>query len=189
MKILLSGITALGLLAFFVFAATAQDASTPYKAARKAEAARDFKAALAEYEKALDVDVEYKDTLKRWEACQDLAGWQKDLKGKPGAMDLVKLGEIYCKYKRYNSEREAYQEAIGLDPGCTDAHGHLAMSKLHEPRGRHAHRDRAHDALPRDKPEPGAHEEGAGRLGGLRPAAHLPDRDEEGTPGCGPGQE
>ena len=135
MRILLSGITVTGLLILFVSRASAQDVETPYKAARLAEAARDFKTALVEYEKVLDLDVEYRDTLNRWEACQDLAGWQKDLKVKPGAMDLVKLGEIYCRYKQYDRERKAYQEAIDLDPGCTDAHGHLAMSNYTSPGG------------------------------------------------------
>jgi len=113
----------------------AQDVSALYETARKAEVTRDFKAALDAYEKILDIETEYRDTMKRWEICLELASWQKDLTGKPGAMDLVRLGEIFCKFKRYDEERAAYRDAINLDMHCADAHGHLAMSNYTSPGG------------------------------------------------------
>lgn len=100
-----------------------------YQAALAAEGKRDFKTALSEYEKVLDLDSEHADALGRWEACEKLAAWQEALGGKaPTAADLVRLGEVYCAVSRFKEERKAYEDAIVLDPTCHDAHGHLAMS-------------------------------------------------------------
>jgi len=104
-------------------------AADHYRAALAAEARRDFKTALSEYEKVIDIDSEHADALNRWETCEKLAAWQAALGGKtPAAADLVRLGEIYCGARRIKEERRAYGEAIALDPHCHDAHGHLAMS-------------------------------------------------------------
>lgn len=100
-----------------------------YRAALAAEATRDFKTALSEYEKVLDIDSEHADALNRWETCGKLAAWQEALGGRtPAPADLVRLGEIYCGARRIKEERKVYGEAIALDPHCHDAHGHLAMS-------------------------------------------------------------
>jgi tetratricopeptide (TPR) repeat protein len=116
-------------------AATGDDAEKYYAAAVKAEAARDFKAASVAYEKVLDIDPEYRDALGRWEACQEPAEWQAGLTGTPGAGDLVRLGEIHCRQGQIEAERRAYADAIRLDDGCCEAHGHLAMSNYLSPGG------------------------------------------------------
>ena len=77
--------------------ALAQDADVKalYEAGRKAEAARDFKTALENYDKIMDIDEEYEDVFERWDACQPLVEWQEALEGKPTAADLVRLGELF----------------------------------------------------------------------------------------------
>ncbi|MBN2489392.1 MAG: thioredoxin family protein [Planctomycetes bacterium] len=109
-------------------AAAGDEVEKHYAAAVQAEAGRDFKTASSAWEKVLDIDPEYKDALSRWEACQALAEWQAALGGPVRAEDLVRLGEIYCRQERIDEERRAYEDAIQLDAGCADAHGHLAMS-------------------------------------------------------------
>lgn len=109
-------------------AVAGEDVKTLYEAGRKAEAARDYKAALESYNKAMDIDEEYEDLFERWEACETLAAWQDSVEGDVDAMDLVRLGEALKNVGRYEEERAAYEEAIKKDPNCCDAHGHLALS-------------------------------------------------------------
>ena len=111
------------------------DLARHYAAAQAAEKARNFQAALDAYEKVLDVDPDYQQALDRWEACQKLAEWQTSLKGQATAQDLVRLGEIYAGFDRFDEERHAYRDAIALDDRCADAHGHLAMSNYTSPGG------------------------------------------------------
>jgi len=103
------------------------DAKTHYDAARKAEKVRDFRTAMAEYERALDIDAEYLDVVERYDACELLVEWQDDVEGGVDATALVRLGEIFAGLQRLEQERAAYEEAIVLDPDHTDAHGHLAL--------------------------------------------------------------
>lgn len=128
-----------------------EDPAKHYEAARKAEESRDFNAAVAAYDKVLELDEEYKDAFDRWDACIKLAEWQDGLEGEPKAMDLVRLGEVYVEIlvvrkeagedeeadkdsakerqqELVASERACYEDAIAKDPGCTEAHGHLALS-------------------------------------------------------------
>ncbi|MHC4469505.1 MAG: thioredoxin family protein [Planctomycetota bacterium] len=122
-----------------------EDPAKHYEAARKAEASRDFTAAVAAYDKILELDEEYKDAFDRWDACIKLAEWQEGLEGEPKPMDLVRLGEVYVEIlaarkeageeptkereqELVASERACYTDAIAKDPGCTEAHGHLALS-------------------------------------------------------------
>jgi tetratricopeptide (TPR) repeat protein len=112
------------------------DLARHYAAAQAAEKARSFQAALDAYEKVLDVDPDYQQALDRWEVCQKLAEWQVSLKKSPAtAQDLVRLGEIYAGFDRFDEERHAYRDAIALDDRCADAHGHLAMSNYTSPGG------------------------------------------------------
>ena len=98
-----------------------------YQAACKAEENRDYLAALREYDRILAVQEDFEDCDFRREECQLLAEWQRKLKGPPTAADLVGLGEILCGLERTAEERASYRDAIRLDPGCTEAHGHLAL--------------------------------------------------------------
>jgi tetratricopeptide (TPR) repeat protein len=105
-----------------------EDAAAAYEAGRKAEAAGDYRTALGEYGKVLDIDEEHEDAFERWEYCGKLADWQEALTGEPTAADLVRKGEVWLSAGRIEEEREAYLEAIAKDPNCSDAHGHLALS-------------------------------------------------------------
>jgi len=115
------------LLALPVLAAEG-DAAAHYAAGRKAEEAGDFKTAFHEYEKVMDIDEEYEDVFARWEAAMELADWRDAIEGEPTADDLVIAGEIYLKFDRTEEERRCYEKAIALDPKCSAAHGHLALS-------------------------------------------------------------
>jgi len=111
------------------FSAFAEDDPAPhYEAGVKAEAARKFKEAVEHYDKVLDIDEDYKDAFDRWDACQALVAWEEELKGKaPKAPDLVKLGELYLGMGRFDDELKCYEEALAMDAGLTDAHGHIAL--------------------------------------------------------------
>ncbi len=127
MKLLVS-LACLAFLAGGPAAPAGEDAAAHYRAGRKAEAARDFKTALAEYDEVLDLDEDYEDAFERWDACQKLAEWQESLEGrKPGAADLVRLGEVYYGLNRFEDERKCYEDALRLDPNLSEAHGHLAL--------------------------------------------------------------
>jgi tetratricopeptide (TPR) repeat protein len=151
-------VLALCLLLALPLAARAQegDPAKHYDAGRKAEAARDFAVALAEYDKVLEIDEEYKDAFLRWDACVKLADWREAIEGEVGAMDLVRLGEVHLQVHNDNrdaakelgedltaaekeklsgwlkeliaTERACYEDAIEMDPACQEAHGHLALS-------------------------------------------------------------
>ena len=103
------------------------DAQAHYAAAVKAEKARRFKVALAEYEKAMAIDEDLADVFERWEVCQALANWEGALEGEAGAADLVRLGEVYSGFGRHEDEKLSYEAAVSLDPGYAEAHGHLAI--------------------------------------------------------------
>jgi tetratricopeptide (TPR) repeat protein len=119
---------ALALSLLFATASFAEEsAKEHYDAARKAEAARDYVTAMAEYDKVLDLDEEYEDAFDRWDACHKLAEWQEGLEGKPTAMDLVRLGEVNLELERYAEEKACYEEALRMDAKCAAAHGHLAL--------------------------------------------------------------
>ena len=62
-----------------------EDPAKHYDAARKAEEARDFKAATEAYDKVLEIDEEYEDAFERWDACIMLSEWQEELEGEPKA--------------------------------------------------------------------------------------------------------
>jgi len=118
----------LSLLLLVPFAAFAGDDPAPhYQAGVKAEAARKFKEAVGHYDKVMDIDEEYKDAFDRWDACQALVTWEEGLEGEPKAADLVRLGELYLEMSRYADEKKCYEDALAMDAGCTDAHGHLAL--------------------------------------------------------------
>jgi tetratricopeptide (TPR) repeat protein len=103
------------------------DAKTHYDAARAAEKVRHFKAALAEYEKALAIDEDHEDLFERWEVCEALVDWEEALDGDPGPADLIRLGEVYSQFGRHEDEKASYEAAVALDPQCAEAHGHLAI--------------------------------------------------------------
>jgi tetratricopeptide (TPR) repeat protein len=98
-----------------------------YEAALRHEEARRYRTALACYEKVLELDEDYEDAFERHEACERLTLWQSGLTGEPTAPDLVRLGEILAELGRPVAEAKAYEDAIALDSGCADAHGHLAL--------------------------------------------------------------
>jgi len=109
-------------------AAFAEDDPAPhYDAGVKAEAARKFKEAVEHYDKVIDIDEDYKDAFDRWDACQGLLTWEEELEGEPAALDLVRLGELYLEMNRHADEKKSYEDALALDKGCTEAHGHLAL--------------------------------------------------------------
>lgn len=118
-------------------AAVAQegDVKAHYDAGMKAMAARDFKTALAELEKAMDIDEDYEDVFEQWEVANELADWNDTVEGEIDAMDLVRLGELYEKLGRFDEEREIYAEAIAMDDNCHEAHGHLALANYGVPGG------------------------------------------------------
>ncbi len=111
------------------------DAAAHYDAGMKAMGTRDFKTALAELEKAMDLNEDYQDVFEQWEIALELADWQDTVEGEIKAMDLVRLGEAYQKISRFDNERAAYAEAIALDESCAEAHGHLALANYGVPGG------------------------------------------------------
>lgn len=54
-------------------------------------------------------------------------GFLAGLGREPAGTDLVRLGEVLQEEELFEEERACYAEALGLDPECSPAHGHLAL--------------------------------------------------------------
>jgi len=107
----------LSVLLLVPFVAFAEDDPAPRK----------FKEAAGHFDKIMEIDEDYKDAFDRWDACQALMSWEENLTGEAKAPDLVRLGELYLEMGQYGDEKKCYEDALVLDAGCTDAHGHMAL--------------------------------------------------------------